>query len=251
MSANCPYFQEGCDAVGKAGISALVKCTSAIRQLAYAVVPDSLDEYLQIGEKTSRDCLMHFCNGVIVNMTRSICEGYAKLTSKNSCFFTRTNMGFLLEYVADMSCSSMILMCGYVLCTAIALFSKFCGDYVLAHADLSVHEPIFGLHWIETSSSTESTLWDTMLCMDISEITRKRSKSGKHRHEKRKSTREAKDSKPKPRKVNYGQVSVKESQTWVKSRGFLQLRVKMENSSDQEQDGKGLNQSNQAPSLVH
>ncbi|GKD25781.1 protein translocase subunit SecA2, chloroplastic isoform X1 [Tanacetum coccineum] len=65
LSANCPYFQEGCDAVGKAGISALVKCTSAIRQLAYAVVPDSLDEYLQIGEKTSRDCLMHFCNGVI------------------------------------------------------------------------------------------------------------------------------------------------------------------------------------------
>ncbi|GJZ60358.1 hypothetical protein Tco_0616174 [Tanacetum coccineum] len=58
LSANCPYFQEGCDALGKAGISALVKCTSAIRQ-------DSLDEYLQIGEKTSRDCLMHFCNGVI------------------------------------------------------------------------------------------------------------------------------------------------------------------------------------------
>ncbi|GKC08501.1 ALP1-like protein isoform X1 [Tanacetum coccineum] len=45
--------------------SALVKCTSAIRQLAYATVPDSLDEYLQIGEKTSRDCLMHFCNGII------------------------------------------------------------------------------------------------------------------------------------------------------------------------------------------
>ncbi|GJY76528.1 WAT1-related protein isoform X1 [Tanacetum coccineum] len=56
LSANCPYFQEGCDAVGKGGISALVKCTSAIRQLAYAAVPDSLDEYLQIGEKTSRDC---------------------------------------------------------------------------------------------------------------------------------------------------------------------------------------------------
>ncbi|GKF00064.1 ALP1-like protein isoform X1 [Tanacetum coccineum] len=46
LSANCPYFKEGCDAVGKAGISALVKCTSAIRQLAYAAVPDSLDEYL-------------------------------------------------------------------------------------------------------------------------------------------------------------------------------------------------------------
>ncbi|GJW07352.1 putative nuclease HARBI1 isoform X2 [Tanacetum coccineum] len=65
FSANCPYFQEGCDAVGKVVISALVKCTSAIRQLAYAVVPDSLDQYLQIGEKTSRDCLMHFYDGVI------------------------------------------------------------------------------------------------------------------------------------------------------------------------------------------
>ncbi|GKA16493.1 hypothetical protein Tco_0696240 [Tanacetum coccineum] len=59
LSANCPYFQEGCDTVGKAGISALVKCTSAIRQLAYAAVPDSLDEYLQIGEKTSRDWHHH------------------------------------------------------------------------------------------------------------------------------------------------------------------------------------------------
>ncbi|GKE85004.1 hypothetical protein Tco_1558746 [Tanacetum coccineum] len=45
LSANCPYFQEGCDAVGKAGISVLVKCASAIRQLAYAAVPDSLDFY--------------------------------------------------------------------------------------------------------------------------------------------------------------------------------------------------------------
>ncbi|GKD58925.1 protein translocase subunit SecA2, chloroplastic isoform X1 [Tanacetum coccineum] len=101
FSANCPYFQEGCDAVGKAGISALVKCTSAIRQLAYAAVPDSLNEYLQIGEKTSRDCLMHFCNGVIELYARSICEGPRKLTSKNSTLFTRTNMGFLVLFVAN------------------------------------------------------------------------------------------------------------------------------------------------------
>ncbi|GKF16303.1 hypothetical protein Tco_0061221, partial [Tanacetum coccineum] len=38
LSANCPYFQEMCDVVGKAGISALVKCTSTIRQLVYAAV---------------------------------------------------------------------------------------------------------------------------------------------------------------------------------------------------------------------
>ncbi|GKA91932.1 WAT1-related protein isoform X1 [Tanacetum coccineum] len=57
LSANCPYFQEGCDAVGKAGISASCECTPRFRQLAYAAVPDSLDEYLQnrvIGEEYLR-----------------------------------------------------------------------------------------------------------------------------------------------------------------------------------------------------
>ncbi|GJY90429.1 hypothetical protein Tco_0505625, partial [Tanacetum coccineum] len=92
---------------------------------------------------------------------------------------------------------------------------------------------------------------------DKTNITRKPSKMGKHGHGKRKSTREAKDSKPKPEKVKLqsnGQTSVKEIENGaknhcyyssvvsnlprVKSRGFLQLRVKMENSSDQEQDGK-------------
>ncbi|GKD20690.1 WAT1-related protein isoform X1 [Tanacetum coccineum] len=60
-----PYFQQNIDAVGRCGISSLVKCTSAIRQLAYGSVPDSLDEYLQIGTKTARDCLVNFCNGVM------------------------------------------------------------------------------------------------------------------------------------------------------------------------------------------
>ncbi|GJY08493.1 WAT1-related protein isoform X1 [Tanacetum coccineum] len=87
LSANCPYFQEGCDAVGKAGISALEKSTSA-----------SLDEYLQIGEKTSRDCLTHFRNGVIELYGEEHLRRPTKLTSKNSKLFTRTNMGFLVFY---------------------------------------------------------------------------------------------------------------------------------------------------------
>ncbi|GJR26549.1 hypothetical protein Tco_1102781 [Tanacetum coccineum] len=37
---------------------------------------------------------------------------------------------------------------------------------------------------------------------DISKITRKQSKTGKHGHGKRKSTKEAKDSKPQSKKVN-------------------------------------------------
>ncbi|GJV47939.1 hypothetical protein Tco_1438151, partial [Tanacetum coccineum] len=54
-----------------------------------------------------------------------------------------------------------------------------------------------------------------MLSTDISKITRKPSKTGKHGHGKWKSTREAKDSKPKPEK-----------------------KSSFNNSSDQEQDGK-------------
>ncbi|GJY82167.1 reverse transcriptase domain-containing protein [Tanacetum coccineum] len=48
-------------------------------------------------------------------------------------------------------------------------------------------------------------------CTDISEITRNPSKKGKHGHEKRKSTRKAKDSKPKPEKVKLQSIVVKKS----------------------------------------
>ncbi|GJW99137.1 ALP1-like protein [Tanacetum coccineum] len=43
------------------------ECTSSIRQLAYDMVPNALDEYLQMSEKTSRLSLDHFCNFVMEN----------------------------------------------------------------------------------------------------------------------------------------------------------------------------------------
>ncbi|GKB25243.1 reverse transcriptase domain-containing protein [Tanacetum coccineum] len=46
---------------------------------------------------------------------------------------------------------------------------------------------------------------DFAIGTDKTNITRKPSKTGKHRHEKRKSTREARNSKPKPEKANLGQ----------------------------------------------
>nr|GEZ52158.1 hypothetical protein [Tanacetum cinerariifolium] len=49
------------------GISSLMKCTFAIRQMAYGAVPDSLDEYLQMGATTARDSLRNFCK-VIMNL---------------------------------------------------------------------------------------------------------------------------------------------------------------------------------------
>nr|GEW39123.1 hypothetical protein [Tanacetum cinerariifolium] len=53
------------DCTGREAISGLIKCTSAIRQLAYGVHAHFLDEYMQISERTSRTTLDHFCQAVM------------------------------------------------------------------------------------------------------------------------------------------------------------------------------------------
>ncbi|GJZ82026.1 RNA-directed DNA polymerase, eukaryota [Tanacetum coccineum] len=55
-----PYFHNNIDYTGRKGISLLIKCTSAIRQLAYIVNASFLDEYMQISERSSRMALDHF-----------------------------------------------------------------------------------------------------------------------------------------------------------------------------------------------
>nr|GEX76166.1 hypothetical protein [Tanacetum cinerariifolium] len=59
------YFQSNLDCSGREGISPLIKCTSAIRQLAYGVNASFLDEYMQISERASRLALDHFCQPVM------------------------------------------------------------------------------------------------------------------------------------------------------------------------------------------
>ncbi|GJX75542.1 ALP1-like protein [Tanacetum coccineum] len=61
------FFQERYDCTGHRSISALMKYTLAVRQLAYGCVPDSLDEYLLMGATTARDSLRIFCK-VIMNL---------------------------------------------------------------------------------------------------------------------------------------------------------------------------------------
>ncbi|GKB57869.1 ALP1-like protein [Tanacetum coccineum] len=65
VTLQCAFFREKEDCTEKLGISPLIKCTSAIRQLAYDTVPDALDEYLQMGNATSRQCLEYFCTSII------------------------------------------------------------------------------------------------------------------------------------------------------------------------------------------
>ncbi|XP_047961627.1 uncharacterized protein LOC125206416 [Salvia hispanica] len=52
------------DCTGRIGLSTFQKCTSAIRQLAYAGPADMFDEYLQMGETTSLEVLRQFCKGM-------------------------------------------------------------------------------------------------------------------------------------------------------------------------------------------
>ena len=56
LTENVSYFQRS-SALGKLVITLIEKCASAIRQLTYATLPDTLDEYLQMGENTSLDSL--------------------------------------------------------------------------------------------------------------------------------------------------------------------------------------------------
>nr|GEW40204.1 hypothetical protein [Tanacetum cinerariifolium] len=51
-------------------LSATMKCTAAIRQLAYGTTPDAFDEYLQMSERTARDCRLNF-NMCIINLYMS------------------------------------------------------------------------------------------------------------------------------------------------------------------------------------
>uniref|UniRef100_A0A0D3D6N6 RNase H type-1 domain-containing protein n=1 Tax=Brassica oleracea var. oleracea TaxID=109376 RepID=A0A0D3D6N6_BRAOL len=42
-----------------------IKCTAAIRLLAYGTAADAVDEYLRLGSTTTRSCLKHFVDGII------------------------------------------------------------------------------------------------------------------------------------------------------------------------------------------
>ncbi|KAJ0482109.1 putative harbinger transposase-derived protein [Helianthus annuus] len=62
------WFQEGLDGRMKKSFTPLQKVTSAIKQLATGNPPDEGDEYLNMSERTSRECLEYFCE--------TVCKGY-------------------------------------------------------------------------------------------------------------------------------------------------------------------------------
>jgi hypothetical protein len=46
-------------------LTALQKCTAAMRQLAYGMVAYMIDDYLKLGKSTTLECLEYYCSDII------------------------------------------------------------------------------------------------------------------------------------------------------------------------------------------
>jgi hypothetical protein len=64
LSETSPYFCEMYDATGRADLTVLQKCTAALRQLAYDMATDTIDEYQKLGKTNVLECLEYYCSGI-------------------------------------------------------------------------------------------------------------------------------------------------------------------------------------------
>jgi hypothetical protein len=65
ISETSLYFCERYDATGHAALIMLQKCTTALRQLAYGIAADTIDEYLMLRKITALECLEYYCSDII------------------------------------------------------------------------------------------------------------------------------------------------------------------------------------------
>ncbi|GJX63908.1 hypothetical protein Tco_0296808 [Tanacetum coccineum] len=65
VTSHSSFFHDNIDCTGKEDISPLLKCTFEICLLAYDIVLDFLEEYLQMSTRTSLLSLDHFCTSVM------------------------------------------------------------------------------------------------------------------------------------------------------------------------------------------
>ncbi|XP_048602119.1 putative nuclease HARBI1 [Brassica napus] len=65
LSNEVQFFRQKQDVTGRLGLSALQKCTTAIRVLAYGSALDAVDEYLRLGTTTARLCVENFVEAII------------------------------------------------------------------------------------------------------------------------------------------------------------------------------------------
>nr|XP_043611524.1 uncharacterized protein LOC122583161 [Erigeron canadensis] len=65
LKSRYSYFRESYDARQTKSFIAIQKCTSVIRQLATDNPPDEYDEYLEMAQRTSHECLHLFCDAIV------------------------------------------------------------------------------------------------------------------------------------------------------------------------------------------
>jgi hypothetical protein len=65
LSKTSPYFSEWYDATDRIGLTALQKYTANVRQLAYDMTTDTIDEYLKLGKSIALECLEYYCASII------------------------------------------------------------------------------------------------------------------------------------------------------------------------------------------
>uniref|UniRef100_A0A0D3BD91 Uncharacterized protein n=1 Tax=Brassica oleracea var. oleracea TaxID=109376 RepID=A0A0D3BD91_BRAOL len=65
LSNEVQFFHQKKNGLGRFGLSSLQKCIAAICVLAYGTAADTVDEYLRLGETTTRSCLENFLEGII------------------------------------------------------------------------------------------------------------------------------------------------------------------------------------------
>ncbi|XP_018466154.2 uncharacterized protein LOC108837624 [Raphanus sativus] len=65
LSNEVEFFRQKKDVTGRYGLSALQKCTAAIRVLAYGSALDAVDEYIRLAASTARLCVENFVEGII------------------------------------------------------------------------------------------------------------------------------------------------------------------------------------------
>ena len=65
ISNEVQYFREKKDGIGRNSLSSIQKCTATIRVLAYGSAADTVDEYLRLGETTTRLCVQNFVEEII------------------------------------------------------------------------------------------------------------------------------------------------------------------------------------------
>ena len=65
LTRECDFFEQRPDTRGTPRFTPLKKCIAALRQLAYDIPPDALDDSFRMSARTARYSLHYFCKTII------------------------------------------------------------------------------------------------------------------------------------------------------------------------------------------